>query len=487
MSKYDAVLSGNCGKVSEELDTARQFEDVKQLSGLLLGGVELKSVIAEGGMGTVYKAFHQRLNLPVAVKILKRGCEADLPMFLREAQLTVSIDHPNLVRVYDLNVDPVSGLHYMVMEYVEGCSAYQLLERQMKNNFRPLSATSVLEIGLAVARALGAAHAKDVVHRDVKSDNILIRARDGAVKLADLGLAGTFKATVSGGHARLTTMAGTIGFISPEVVAGEPITPAADVYGLGATLYELLTGTLPHGSPFDDSYYSRQLRDKPDDPRLHKPDLSADVVAFLARCIERHPTDRFRDGDEAAAALEPLLHSLTGQRGMTSESAEQRTRPVVLCVDDDQDILNLERDTLEAENFTTVCINNPLVALQRISEIRPDVAIIDLNMPGMSGIELCQRLRALEGFQDLGVIILSGEGQTHVMNHAFRKGITDYLLKPLNLPELVLRLNLLTQLRATESKKKLIETQLMRLKRLPTRAAFKAAGAREPKLVGSPA
>ncbi len=478
MSESSSSVSDNNLKVSEELDNDPLLAGLRkqQSEGVMLGGVLLKSVIAEGGMGTVYKGWHTRLNIPVAVKILKRGCESDLPMFLREARLTVSLDHPNLVRMYDINVERSSGLHFMVMEYVEGCSAYQLLERQLKKSFKPLMEVSALEIGLKIARALGAAHDKDIVHRDVKSDNILIRSRDGEVKLADLGLAGTFRRDPGEPRVRHTSMAGTIGFISPEVADGEEVTPAADVYGLGATMYELLTGTLPHGAPFDDSYYARQLHETPIDPRDLQCDLNADVVQFLSRCLERYPADRFKDGNEVAQALEPILAAVSGRRNSGSNHAEARTQPVVLCVDDDLMILEMERDTLESENFSPVCISDPREVLKKIATIKPDVMVIDLNMPQMGGIELAQRVRSIEGFEDIGIIILSGEDDKAVIDVAFRKGITDYLCKPLNMQELVVRLTLLTQLRSMNRQKKMLETQLLRLKRVPSRSKFKHAG-----------
>src|SRR5689334_4238008 len=115
--------------VSKDLDSDPTLAALKekQQEGIILGGVLLKSVIAEGGMGTVYQGFHTRLDIPVAVKILKRQYESDLDSFLREARLTASIEHPNLVRVYDVNVEPLTKLNYIVMEYISGCSAYDLL------------------------------------------------------------------------------------------------------------------------------------------------------------------------------------------------------------------------------------------------------------------------------------------------------------------------------------------------------------------------
>ena len=481
MASIDKSVSENVVNLSESLDNDENLIALQDRTaeGVMLNGVLLKSRIAEGGMGTVYKGWHTRLGIPVAVKILKQGCDSDRASFLREARLMVSIDHPNLVRLFDINVDVKSGLHFMFMEYVEGCSAYQLLERNLKRNFRPLHEVAALEIIYATALALGAAHAKNVVHRDVKSDNILIRSKDGEVKLTDLGLAGIFHSSPHAANTRHSTMAGTIGFISPEIAAGEAITPSADVYGLGATAYELLTGTLPHGAPFDDSYYQRQLNEDPIDPRKLVPELHEDVCVFLSRCLARNPADRFKNGNEVAQALEPLLHSLAGRR-RTSTIHEVR-KPVVLCVDDDQAILDLERDILESENYEVVCFTDPKEAVANLSAIKPDVCLIDFNMPGMNGIELCQHIRATEGFSDVGVLILSGEGADTTMDSAFQKGITDYLLKPLNLQELVMRINLLTQLRMMNNQKKMLETQLLKIKRVASRTQFKTDSTREKK------
>ena len=307
----------------------------------------------------------------------------------------------------------------------------------------------------------------------MKSDNILVRSRDGEVKLTDLGLAGFFQAAAPGAaQPRYSSMAGTLGFISPEVIAGDAITPAADIYALGATLYELLTGTLPHGAPFDDSYYQRQLNEQPVDPRRHTPGLHGDVVAFIHRCLARDPAERFANGDEAAQALEPLLHALAGQR--RSSGRHSRSKPVVLCVDDDPMILELEHDILESENFTPVCISNPEQALEQIVSIRPDAVVIDMNMPQMSGLALCQRIRAIKGFEEMGVLMLSGQTGEVAVDAAFKNGITDYLLKPPNMSELVVRLNLLTQLGNMNQERKKLETQLLKLRRTPSRTKFKA-------------
>jgi serine/threonine protein kinase len=429
----------------------------KQTDGILLRGVLLTSVIADGGMGTVYKGFHTRLDIPVAVKILKRRDQEDLHMLLREARLTARIGHPNLVRVYDVNVEPTTNLNYIVMEYIEGCSAYDLLQRRLNNQGRPLAQVAALEIVCSASKALGAAHERDIVHRDVKSENILIRSRDGEVKLTDLGLAGVYR-SFSKSNGRHSSMSGTTGFIAPEVVVGKDVSPASDVYAMGVTLYELLTGKLPHNGEQDDTYYSRQLHSNPIDPREHVPGLNPDVVQILMRSLARNPAERFRDANALAAALEEPLRQMVGQRD--SKAGEQDTnvpasrRPVVLCVDDEQGILDLEREILESQGFLPVCMTDPREAIRQLPSLAPDVALVDYNMPHMSGVELCYRMRQVNGYHSLGVLMLSGSGQSEIIDHALRNGITDFLTKPIDFDQLVTRVNLLAQLRIMSREKK---------------------------------
>src|SRR5207248_7329767 len=129
--------------------------------------------------GSVYLGWHIRLNVQVAVKVLKEVTPANLSMFVREARMTVSLEHPNLMRVFDVNHDSASNLHYIIMEYVEGKSAIQLLDERMNKDGRVMGEIAALEIALSTARALGAMHRSGITHRDVKSDNILIRRSDG--------------------------------------------------------------------------------------------------------------------------------------------------------------------------------------------------------------------------------------------------------------------------------------------------------------------
>ncbi|HYF48368.1 MAG TPA: protein kinase [Planctomycetota bacterium] len=426
----------------------------------MLGGVLLKKKIGEGAAGSVYTGTHTRLNVPVAVKVLKQTSPEALTRFIREARLTVSMEHPNLVRVYDVNSDEASGLHYIVMEFVEGYSAYELLERSLVQRRRALSLTTALQIVLSAARAMAVVHASGIVHRDIKPDNLLIRSKDGVVKLADLGLAAPLYSRDS------NEMVGTTGFLSPEVLLGEAATPASDVYALGASLYELLTGVLPHGNEPEYIYYDRQLMDDPIDPRKHLPGLDDGVVAVMMKCLRRDPEQRYASATELQQALEEVCSRISlPQPSRSATDTAILSCPTVMVVDDDESVLELMRDALEASGFKALCCNDPVEALRRLPSINPDVAVLDRNMPRLDGVALCRLLRQQAGFADLPVLMLSGDQEEAIVEHAIRGGIDDYLFKPAKIQEIVVRVRLLSRIRSANRERRQLESQWQAMRR----------------------
>ena len=429
---------------------------------MVLGGVLLRRKIGEGATGSIYAGLHTRLNIPVAVKILKEASGPGLASLMTEARLTVSIEHPNLVRVYDVNSDFATGLHYIVMEYIEGYSAYELLDKSQKATGRPLSQISAVEIVLSAAKAMAVAHAQGIVHRDLKSDNILVR-RDGTVKVTDLGLAGLLKLTP--GPSRETSVAGTLGFMSPEVMGGAPATPASDVYGLGATLYELVTGTVPHG-PLDGTYRASYFETEASDPRCYTPELDPRVAEVIMRCLKVKAAERFADCSRLVAALEEVMAGLVPSTEREKDAAKPGVdAPVVLVVDDDSEVLEVMREVLANNGFQPVCLNEPHQALALLPQIQPEVAVVDLQMPQMDGILLCRALREVAGYQDLPVLMLSGNGAQTAVCAATKGGIDDYLVKPAPIHELLVRVRLLAKLRQTNRQRQHLETELLKIRK----------------------
>ncbi|HEY3321684.1 MAG TPA: protein kinase [Planctomycetota bacterium] len=432
----------------------------------MVGGVRLQRLLGEGGMGQVYLGWHTRLNILVAVKLLKRGCALDEPMFVREARLTARIEHPNLVRIFDVDKNAASGETFIVMEYVQGTSAYELLKQHLDAGTQ-LSETAVLRLALMTAKALSAAHAKFIVHRDVKPDNILVRRSDGAVKLTDLGLAAI---TLEPGVHREESLAGTMGFLAPEAVYGQEITPAADVYGLGATMYELLTGDLPYSSPYNDTYYVRQISAPVPDPRRARPDLSPCVADLVARCLARDPKERFADGRELSVAIEAVLRELEPSACPADAAPPRR----VICVDDEPEVLSLVSDVLQSEGFEAHGFSSAEAALERLSAVDPQLAVVDLRLPGIDGLQLAREIWKRK--PDCAVLILSGQSDTTTVDTALAHGVSDFLNKPLSCQDLVRRAKLLCRSVEMSREQQRVTEQLRRIRRRPTTRRTAAIG-----------
>ena len=248
-------------------------------------------------MATVELARDEELGRPVAVKTLRAGLTGDgtfRERFLRESRLAAQLSHPNIVRVFDAGTDE-QGEPYLVMEYVDGQSLAQLLDRR-----RRLPAPEAVRIGAQAAAGLAHAHAAGLVHRDVKPHNLLVAA-DGTVKVADFGIARAAQ------DARLTetgTVLGTAAYLAPERAAGEDATAAADVYGLGACLYETLTGQPPHEvRSLTDLLAKRQQPVRP--VRELAPSVPAAVEAVVMRCLDREPELRPTAAEVADALGNP--------------------------------------------------------------------------------------------------------------------------------------------------------------------------------------
>src|SRR5918912_348599 len=202
--------------------------------------------LGAGGQGTVYKAIDQKLGRTVVVKVLPPELtvpEATLKRFEREARLASSLDHPNICTIFDM--DEVNGMHFIAMQYVEGRNVRQLVSG------RPLELKSALLIAIQVADALAAAHARGIIHRDIKSGNVMV-TDNGQVKVLDFGLAKLLDEDVA--HAegihqtQLTEVGvpyGTPTHAAPEQARGDRVDSRADIFSLGVLLYELLTGTWP--------------------------------------------------------------------------------------------------------------------------------------------------------------------------------------------------------------------------------------------------
>lgn len=269
-----------------------------------IGKYRLKEPIGVGGMGEVWAAYHSGLKRDVALKILHPDHGAKVTAvqrFEREVKATSELTHPNTVRVFDYGVTP-DGLWYYAMELLEGTTLGELVRAE-----GPQPAERVVHIVSQAARALAEAHAKGIVHRDIKPDNLFLTSAGGEVdfvKILDFGIANVIQADGSGHITTTGSIPGTPVYMAPEVITGSHGAPPADVYGLGAVMYFLLAGK----PPFDADNWAQamianaQLEAKPPSS-IEGIEVPADLEDIVMRCLAKDPEQRYGDGAALAAAL----------------------------------------------------------------------------------------------------------------------------------------------------------------------------------------
>jgi predicted Ser/Thr protein kinase len=268
------------------------------------GDYELLHEVARGGMGVVFRARQKGLNRIVALKMIlpgKLANPADLQRFRTEAEATARLQHPNIVTVYE--VGEVDGQHFYSMDFIEGPSLSQRLARG------PLPGRQAARLVRIVAQAMHHTHRHGILHRDLKPSNILLDAQDEP-HITDFGLAKKLDADSS--QTRTGLIMGTPSYMAPEQAAGKvkELGPACDVYGLGAILYELLTGRPPFRSDTPLDTLAHVLERDPAPPRLLNPKVDRDLETICLKCLEKDPRCRYAS---AAALAQDLEHYLVGE------------------------------------------------------------------------------------------------------------------------------------------------------------------------------
>lgn len=282
-----------------------------EIGQILDGRYRLVELLGQGGMATIYRATDTGLGRDVALKLLRPEYLRDPDFssrFRLEAQAAASLSHPNVVTVFDYGEDP-SG-PYIAMELVDGEDLATIIKRS-----GALPPRQAARIGAGVARALAAAHAKGLVHRDVKPGNVLI-GRDGRVKVVDFGIARALA------EAQMTlpgTTLGSVHYFSPEQARGEPTTEASDIYSLGIVLFELLTGVRPWTGDSAASVALARLSGPVPDPIAVRSAVPPDLAAITRKALAPAPADRFTSAAAMADALEATVASPMGA-GATPDS-----------------------------------------------------------------------------------------------------------------------------------------------------------------------
>ncbi len=289
----------------------------------------LEELIGSGGMATVYGGHDLLLDRPVAIKVLREpyaNAPAFRERFVQEARAAARLDHPHIVHIYDVGEDTPQH-PYIVMELVKGEDLKNLIRRE-----RPLPVSRALNLIRQVCAGVGYAHRAGLVHCDLKPQNILV-TEGGQIKVADFGIARAFRADAPASGERERVVWGSPHYIAPEQAAGEPLTPASDVYSIGVVFYEMLTGVPPFHAQDPTELVLKHLREHPPPLTSLNPRVPPGLDWLVQKILTKEPTGRYRNADQLGMALEEYMRhgeELTMPRPAASNAPadpEQTTQP----------------------------------------------------------------------------------------------------------------------------------------------------------------
>ncbi|MFX4261682.1 Stk1 family PASTA domain-containing Ser/Thr kinase [Pelotomaculum propionicicum] len=305
---------------------------------------ELLKQLGGGGMAIVYMGRDTLLNRLVTVKMLRPEFTSDedfVKRFRREAQAVASLSHPNIVSIYDVGLE--DNVHYLVMEYVEGDN--------LKNQIRELGVIPVdraVEIARQVSEALQHAHENNIVHRDIKPQNILI-TKGGRAKLTDFGIA---REATTATLTQTDTIVGSVHYLSPEQARGDTADARSDIYSLGIVLYEMVTGVLPFRGETPIGVALKHIQESPAQPSSLNPSVPTGLERVINRCMAKNPTDRYQAAKDMAADLERLSGSGVVEPNQEVDEFATRVIPTVRPLQDSRPAV---------ENTTAVRQKRPFI------------------------------------------------------------------------------------------------------------------------------
>ena len=328
--------------------------------------------LGEGGMGVVYKAEDTHLKRTVALKFLPRGLEAHEPeraRFLQEAQAASAINHANVCTIYEISQH--EGQQYIVMEYVDGKTLRQLVPVQKTQ--------TAIDYAIQIGEALQEAHSKGIVHRDIKTDNIMVNSKN-QIKVMDFGLAklkGSLKLT------RTSSTVGTLAYMAPEQIEGGEVDARSDIFSFGVVLYEMLAGHLPFRGEHEAAMVYSIVNEEPTPIQNYLPEISSEFVHILNRALEKDPNDRYQTVAEMVIDLRRLKKQTSKisrsvparePSGGVGESTKKPSEDLPHASKKRQAIILLSA-------FAVVCAVVVIVLLSRAPQLNPDMKFHTLQIP----------------------------------------------------------------------------------------------------------
>jgi serine/threonine protein kinase len=393
--------------------------------GTLIDGLyRVTATLGQGGMGLVIRARDERLERDVAIKLIRPELVDDTlrARFLTEARAMARVHHPNVLPIYAFGES--QSTPYLVTELVDG----QTVEHWLRA--RPVGTAPDLEIALRIlegtCNGVAAIHAADTVHRDLKPSNLLLDA-DFRVRVADMGIADLLQRVRA---ERGTVLVGTPEYMAPENVLQVDIPPElvrrADVYSLGCLAFELLTGTPPYSGANPVERMLAHVTAEIPLPSLRNPRLGTDFDDLVVRALAKDPAERTPSAEAFGRALAAVRKK---------EFVPTR----ILVAEDDDDF----RDALEIAlrnafpDALIECVADGQAAVDAFDQRHHSVAILDLQMPLLDGIQVTELLRARAGTETVAIVVVTASGGPAEWKHLSAIGADGFFLKPVNLKDII--------------------------------------------------
>lgn len=294
--RQNAIISGGKWQVYGQQVTILMMSDEAIV---LNGRYELIERVGSGGMAMVYKAQDRALGRIVAVKMLQESLTNDegfLLRFQREAHAAANLTHPNIVTVHDIGQD--GHRHYIIMEFIDGRTLKQII-RQYADSGRSVPINRALDLAIQICNGIGYAHRADLVHCDVKPQNILV-TRDEQVKVADFGIA---RAMSQATQHQISEVWGTPQYFSPEQASGEPPTPASDVYAIGIMMFEMLSARLPFHAESHTALALKHIQEPPPLVTTYNPTVPKQLEQIINKLLAKEPSGRYRTAGQLGRIL----------------------------------------------------------------------------------------------------------------------------------------------------------------------------------------